>query len=258
LYLQVLSLDEEATVPTYNLSETMHNKWLQASGNNSSDLYNATLDDYCRAALQSTAYHNYLKGGQGRTRPDRSVLRLRSTSRLGDPRKIAQAVGELSGDVGLNSRIPHLEGESIFGLAKRKLDLPLGDENDSYCHNRVNFTLPKVSQNMIPTQVRRRQCVSESDADTLPPIAFTKSGVGVSESQCNPMAWRIERINPSLQVTCRGHLNGKRCGAKIAKYRRATVAPTFTGALVYNAKPLWTDNVSILRRFSIPFVCGSL
>jgi hypothetical protein len=68
--LQDLSLDEEAAVPTCNLSETIHNKWYQASGNNSSDLYNATLDDYCRAAKQSTAYHNYLKGGGAGTGPD--------------------------------------------------------------------------------------------------------------------------------------------------------------------------------------------
>jgi hypothetical protein len=52
LCLQVLSADEDATVPTCNLAETMHNKWLQASGNNMIDLYDVTLNDYCRAALQ--------------------------------------------------------------------------------------------------------------------------------------------------------------------------------------------------------------
>jgi hypothetical protein len=109
-----------------------------------SDLYNATLDDYCRAALQSTMYHNYLKGIGGGTGPDRSVLRLRSASRSCDPRKIAQAVGDLSADAGLNSRVPHLEGESIFDSAMRKLDLPLGDESDSHRHDRVNLLFPKL------------------------------------------------------------------------------------------------------------------
>jgi hypothetical protein len=227
--MQDLSLDEDAAVPTCNLSETVHNTWKQASDSISSDLYNATLDDYCRAALQSTAYHNYLKGGGGGTGPDRSVLRLRSASRSGDPRKIAQAVGELFANAGLNSRVPHLEGESIFGSAKRKLDLPPGDESDSHRHDRVNFTLPKISRMVTPGQMRRRRCLSESAVDPVPPIAFTKSGLMVSESECDPMAWRIERIDPSSTVTCRGHFNGKRCTAKIAKYRRATVAPTFTG-----------------------------
>jgi hypothetical protein len=35
-------------------------------------------------------------------------------------------VGELSADAGLNSRVPHLERESIFGSAKRKLIFLLG------------------------------------------------------------------------------------------------------------------------------------
>jgi hypothetical protein len=125
--------------------EIVHNKWFQASDNNSSDLYNAILDDYCKAALQSTAYHNYLKGGGAGTGPDRLVLRLRSASHSGDPKKIAQAIGELSVDAGLNSKVPHLEGESIFGSAKQKLDLPPRDKSDSHRHDRVNFTLPKVS-----------------------------------------------------------------------------------------------------------------
>jgi hypothetical protein len=136
---QVLSIDEEAAVPICSLAETMHNKWFQASGNNMTDLYNATYDDYCRAALQSTAYHNFLKGVGGGTGPNRSVLRLRSATRSGDPSKIARVVGELSADAGLNSRVSHLEGERIFGFAKRKLDLPPGDESVSHRHDRVNF-----------------------------------------------------------------------------------------------------------------------
>jgi hypothetical protein len=87
------------------------------------DLYNATLDDYCRAVLQSTAYYNFLKGRIGGTGPNLKVLKLRSATRSGDPKKIAQAVGELSADVGLNSRVPILKvnpfsdpqrGSSIF------------------------------------------------------------------------------------------------------------------------------------------------
>jgi hypothetical protein len=56
------------------------------------------------------------------------VLKLRSAKRSRDPKKIAQAVGKLSAGAGLNSRIPHLEGESIFGSTKKKLDLLPGNE----------------------------------------------------------------------------------------------------------------------------------
>ena len=45
-------------MPTCNLSETVHNKWLQASGNKMIDVYHATLDDLTRAALQSLFYFN--------------------------------------------------------------------------------------------------------------------------------------------------------------------------------------------------------
>ena len=38
-------------VPICNLSETMHNKWLQAFGNHMLDPYEATVDDYCRSAM---------------------------------------------------------------------------------------------------------------------------------------------------------------------------------------------------------------
>jgi hypothetical protein len=100
------------------------------------DLYNATLDDYFRATIQSKEYHNFLKGRGGGIGPNRMVFKLCSATRSGDPKKIAQAVGELSTDVGLNSRIPHLKGESIFGSTKRKLDLPPGDDS-----TRVTFTI---------------------------------------------------------------------------------------------------------------------
>jgi hypothetical protein len=115
----------------------MHNKWLQASGKNISDLYIATLNDYCRAALQSTAYHNYLKDigrgtdliGQflGFGLPHVLVILIKLLRQLG------------------NSRVLHLEGESIFGSAKRKLDLPPGNESDSHRHDRVNLLFPKLA-----------------------------------------------------------------------------------------------------------------
>jgi hypothetical protein len=46
-----------------NFTESIHNKWFQASGNKGGDLYVATVDDYIRALLQVVAYHQFLKGG---------------------------------------------------------------------------------------------------------------------------------------------------------------------------------------------------
>lgn len=40
------------------------------------DVYNATLDEYCRVALQSTEYYNYLKENQIPIGSDRKALKL--------------------------------------------------------------------------------------------------------------------------------------------------------------------------------------
>ena len=87
---------EEAAIPTCNLSETIDNKWMQASRSKMVDLYHATLDDYSRAALQSIGYHNYLKGCGGGTSPSRSILQLRLASRSRNSVRVVKLVDELS------------------------------------------------------------------------------------------------------------------------------------------------------------------
>ena len=53
-------------------------------------------------------------------------------------------------EAGVNTRIPHLEWEKIFGTAKQKLDLPPGDESDSHRHEQVNYYIPMVERGMSP------------------------------------------------------------------------------------------------------------
>ena len=205
------------------------------------DLYSETVDDYSRAALQSMGYYLFLKGGRSGTGPSSSVLKLRLASRSGNPSRVARLVDELSDDARLNTRVPHLEGERVFGSAKRKLDLPPGDDGDSHCHDRVNFSVPKLSKRASPGQCHAalKSSVVASSQDfarstvsstSRPSIVRTKNGHAIVESPCtNLMDWRIERISPSSLELCRGHsANGSNCNAKIAKYRRAVAAPTFT------------------------------
>ena len=45
----------------------------------------------------------------------------------------------------------------------------------------------------------------------------------------DPLQWRIERVPSDSSVTCWGRFDGKRCNAKIAKYRRSIATPTFLG-----------------------------
>jgi hypothetical protein len=75
----------------------------------------------------------------------------------------------------------------------------------------------------------RRRCLTESTGNASPIVAFTRGHLPVREFECDPMSWQIERVNPSSTIKCKGHHNGKRCRAKIAKYRRTIPCPTFTG-----------------------------
>ena len=137
-------------MPTCNLLETVHNKWQQASGGKISDLYQATLDDYARAALQSLFYFNfYLRGGPNGTGPSRSELQLRLAARNGNSRRVVKLMEEVTTMAGVNTT--HLEGDTIFDSTKRKLNLPPTDNSNSHRHDRVNFSVPKLGKGMSPT-----------------------------------------------------------------------------------------------------------
>jgi hypothetical protein len=63
-----------ADMPSCNLSETAHNKWLQQSGNRGNDLFAATCDDKIRAVMQMINYRAYLKGKASGTGPSKQEL----------------------------------------------------------------------------------------------------------------------------------------------------------------------------------------
>jgi hypothetical protein len=85
-------LEEMANMPSCNLSETVHNKWLQQSGNRGNDLFAATCDDKIRVVMQMTNYRAYLKGKLSGTGPLRQELKLKAARRSGDPKKIVEAL----------------------------------------------------------------------------------------------------------------------------------------------------------------------
>jgi hypothetical protein len=140
LLFQGLSLEEMADMPSCNLSETAHNKWLQQSGNHVNDLFDATCDDKIRAAIQMINYVAYLKGKASGTGLSKQELKLRAAKRSGDPKKIEEALSQLPEVEMVTTRIPHMEGEEIFGSTKRKLDLPPSDDGNSHRHDKVNFS----------------------------------------------------------------------------------------------------------------------
>jgi hypothetical protein len=135
-------LEEMADMKSCNLLETVHNKWLQQSGNRGNDLFAATYDNKIRAIMQMTNYKAYLKGKSSGTGPSKQDLKLRAARHSSDPKKIAEALSQLPGLEVATTRIPHLEGAEIFGSTKRKLDLPLGDDGNSHRLDKVNFSQP--------------------------------------------------------------------------------------------------------------------
>ena len=102
--------------------EIVHNKWLQMIKNRGNKLFDAPYDDSIHAWTQMTNYHAYLKGHASGSSPSKWELSLRVARRIGDRKKIAEAFNTFQGFEGIESRIPHLEGEKIFGSTKGKLD----------------------------------------------------------------------------------------------------------------------------------------
>ena len=123
-------------MPSYNLVESVHNKWLQASGNKGGDLYVATVDDYIRAFLQVVAYYQFLKCGIGGDGPSKEELKLRGAQRraqrTGDPTVLQKVLLDMPGGEELCTRDHHLEEAEMFGLQKRRPDTPIGDDGETH------------------------------------------------------------------------------------------------------------------------------
>ena len=160
-------------MPSCNLAETIHNKWLQQSGNRGNDLYVATIDDFVRAFMQVVAYYQYLNGDRAGTGPGKEELLLRvaqrTTVRSGNPKALHAALSRMPGAEEFCSREPHFEGEEVFGSMKRKLDLPPGSEHDSHRPDKVNFSRLRVELRSSKTCSSAQACKDDplepSDAD---------------------------------------------------------------------------------------------
>jgi hypothetical protein len=57
-----LTIEEDANMPTCNLSEIIHNTWLQQSSKKGDDLFYVTTNDLVRALEQQIRYKNAFDG----------------------------------------------------------------------------------------------------------------------------------------------------------------------------------------------------
>ena len=142
--LQHMSPEELAEMPSCNLAESVHNKWLQQSGKRGNDLFVAAVDDMVRAFTQISAYYQFLNGEKAGTGPGKEELRLRSAQRTaqrtGNPKPLVDAMKNMPGANAYCTRDPHLEGEEVFVSLKRKPDLPPGSEFDSHRPDKISIS----------------------------------------------------------------------------------------------------------------------
>lgn len=209
-------------MPSCNLAESVHHKWLMQSGNTMECLYEATQDDMIRAFMQITNYREWLKGGQRGKGPDKAALKLRAAASSGDPKLIAVAMKSFPGAGDLPDHSIVLEGAEIFGSTKRKLNLPPGSEFDSHRPDKVNYSIPK------PNTRSTRQRIEES---LKSPQHHVSHATRVMESNCDPKQWHIARLPKSSGRQCQAlqSISGEACRTKISQGANGTPAPTYAG-----------------------------
>ena len=224
------------------------------SGNRGTCLYVATTDDMMRAMMQSTNYWAYLQGHGSGTGPHLDELRLRAARRSKDPAKIAAAIGKLPGAENFTTRVPHLEGEEVFGSSKRKLDLPPGSEGDSHRHDKVNFSHPRVQTRSTRARTEAGSSYVVTTSTESPPSNLPHA-TSILETECNPLQWHIARCKKATKK-CHGVQVGqkKKCGALVCKdSKKGTPAPTYNGRMTeYGSKAVinfdfWFCSDDIMR-----------
>jgi hypothetical protein len=88
----------------------------------------ATSNNYMQAFRWSSLYYAFLQGGAYGTSPNKNELHLQ----YGNPIEITITIAKYTSSSSLFARTSHLEGEKVSRSTKRKVDLPLGSEVDSY------------------------------------------------------------------------------------------------------------------------------
>jgi len=85
-----------------------------------------------------------LRGGLPGHGPNRNELLLRRAQWSSDLAKLVVDVVNYTFGSSFSYRTPHLEGEEVFRSTKQPVNCPPSANNDSHCHNRVNFSCPQV------------------------------------------------------------------------------------------------------------------
>jgi hypothetical protein len=147
------------------------------------------------------------------------------------------------------TREPHLAGEEVFGSQKRKADVPLSFEGESYRPNKVNFSRPRIATrssranhaNCSLSNVVEEHSI-ELQEDQAPNNLGTTVDVGrlghvtaIHETACKEMEWYIARLpkTSAKAYFAQQAITKKKCEAKIVQGNKPTAAFTYTGIILH-------------------------
>ena len=102
-------------MPTCNLVEMVHNKWLQQSGNKMTCMYEAMIDYLINAFMQVANYTSWLNKGCNGKGPNFTSLKLKVATRSGDPNILKDATEIFLGAEDLNTRDCALDCSKLLG-----------------------------------------------------------------------------------------------------------------------------------------------
>ncbi len=129
---------------THNVFETIHNIWLQQSGKCVGCLFVVTFDDYIKVFKQNAFYRVYLNGWRCWKGPGRDELRLWQANQFDDSLQMANAIAKYTNGFSFTIKIPHLEGQKVFGSTNQRADITPRSKGNSHKHDYENFFWPRV------------------------------------------------------------------------------------------------------------------
>jgi hypothetical protein len=114
------------------------------------------------------------------------------------------------------TRAPHMAGEEVFSSQKRKVDVPLGFEGESYRLDKVNFSRPRIATRS--SKAKHASCSLSDVMEELSPElqedqALNNLGsagdigrpghvTAIHETACKETEWHIARLPKTSAKAC--------------------------------------------------------
>ena len=131
---------------------------------------------------------------------------------------------------------PHHEGAEVFGSQKRKLDTPIGVDEETYRLDTIQFSKPRLAKRIIRTRATTLPTIME-ELDTsikqMQPLPLVGTDIhcvtAVQKSMVNEKIWHIASIPKTSAKACWAQMavTKKKCIARIVLNEKSTPAPTY-------------------------------